>query len=177
VGVGFRYRLPRGFGLGWSRSSADAVCRSATRPRNTPIVIDHATSLEFHCMFTRLLSRRIDDVSRRPVPALPIPPPPVSFDRSLRGCELRRADDAKSQAADFSKRARNVSSEPLPRNACTASRSFNPRSAEKTMVQLYRRMRSTDDRQWQFVCHANHLGCAGICGIRTLECTFETYPI
>jgi hypothetical protein len=29
-------------------------------------------------MFTRLLSRRIDDVSRRPAPAIPIPPPPVS---------------------------------------------------------------------------------------------------
>jgi hypothetical protein len=27
-------------------------------------VIDVATSWEFHCMFTRLLSRRIDDVSR-----------------------------------------------------------------------------------------------------------------
>ena len=41
-------------------------------------MIDLAAPWEFHCMFTRLLSRRIDGVSRRPVPAIPIPPFPVS---------------------------------------------------------------------------------------------------
>src|SRR5580658_5784167 len=40
--------------------------------------MDLATPWEFHRMFTRLLSSRIDDVGLRPVPAIPISPPPVS---------------------------------------------------------------------------------------------------
>jgi hypothetical protein len=40
-------------------------------------VIDLAMPREFHRMFTRPLSRCIDDVSRRLVPAIPIPPSSV----------------------------------------------------------------------------------------------------
>jgi len=67
-----------------------------------------------------------------------------------------------------------VSSERLPRKACTASRSFILRSAEKTMVQL-----CIDACTIQMIgsgslfANANHLGRAGICRIRTLECTLK----
>jgi hypothetical protein len=67
-----------------------------------------------------------------------------------------------------------VSSERPPRKACTASLSFNLRSAEETMVQLY-----IDACTIQMIGSGSlfaitiHLGRAGICRIRTLECTLE----
>jgi len=67
--------MPRCFD--WSGAARNAVCHPRTRPRNTPVVIDLATPREFHRMFTRPLSRCIDDVSRRLVAPIPIPPPPV----------------------------------------------------------------------------------------------------
>jgi hypothetical protein len=39
-----------------------------------------------------LLSRRIDDVSRRPVPAISIPPRPVCLPSSLRWCVLIQSE-------------------------------------------------------------------------------------
>ena len=76
VSVGFSGIVPRCLRL--VRVARNAVCDPRTRPRNTPVVIGLAAPWEFHGMFTRLLSRRIDDVSRRPVPAIPIPLPQVS---------------------------------------------------------------------------------------------------
>jgi hypothetical protein len=75
--IGFRCRFSRLLSIG--PGAARMRCAAPrTRPRNTPVVMDLAAPCEFHRMFTRLLSSRIDDVGRRPVPATPIPPPPVS---------------------------------------------------------------------------------------------------
>jgi hypothetical protein len=61
------------------------------RRRNTPAVIGLTTPWEFHSMFTRLLSRCIDGISRRLVPPIAIPLR-FALNRSFRWCVLIQSE-------------------------------------------------------------------------------------
>src|ERR1700733_5179609 len=74
---GFRYRFPRCFRLVPEQHECGVPPANETEEHTGSGGLCGAPC-EFHRMFTRLLSSRIDDVGRRPVPAIPIPPPPVS---------------------------------------------------------------------------------------------------